>query len=309
MTRSDAIGLAWSAKIVVAGPHAILFEPVFAGLSEVVSLFEDPDDHDNENAVWFVEGLFAAAPPRAELAARIALVAQAAGLAEPALTIARVPSKDWLTENVASFKPLTAGRYYVHGDHVPGPYPPGKVRLRVNAATAFGSGEHASTYGCLLALDGLARRRATATILAGSGRMAALDMGCGSGILALAMAMTWPVSVLAADIDPEAVRVTRFNGHANGASARLRAVLADGCGAASIRRNGPYGLITANILARPLRHMARDLSRLLAPGGHLILAGLLQRQEPMVLTAYRSQGLRLARRIALKPWSILVMRR
>jgi len=300
--------LAWSARIIVDGPHAPLFEPAFDGLSGVVSLYEDPGQRDREDAQWWVEGLFADPPPRSELAARLALIAGAAGLVEPELIVARIPSKDWLKDNVASFKPLTAGRYYVHGDHVRGPFPAGKVRLCVNAATAFGSGEHASTYGCLLALDVLARRRTTMRTLHANGRPAALDMGCGSGILALAMARTWPVDVLAADIDPEAVRVTAFNARINGV-AGLQAVLADGCQSAAVRDNGPYGLITANILARPLCAMARDLARLLAPGGHLILAGLLQRQEAMVLAAYRSQGLRLHRRFALRPWSTLMLHR
>jgi len=309
MSIAQSIGVAWSAKVVTDVESAPVFEAAFEGLSDVVSMYEDPDAKDQDGAPWWVEGLFAEAPPKAEIAARLALIAQSSGLPEPELIIARIPSKDWLTENVASFKPLTAGRYYVHGDHIPGPYPAGKVRLCVNAATAFGSGEHASTYGCLQALDRLARRHAVGARLARSGKPAALDMGCGSGILALAMAKTWPVQVLAADIDPEAVRVTRYNTHLNGLSSRVRALLTDGCAAADVRRHGPYALITANILARPLCHMARDLACLVAPGGHLILAGLLQRQEAMVLAAYRAQGLRLVHRIVRKPWSILVLRR
>ncbi len=306
---SDTIGLAWSAKVMVAVDQAPVFEQAFEGLSEVVSLYEDPAAKDQDNAPWWVEGLFAEAPPRAEIAARLAVIAQAAGVPEPPLTITRIPSKDWLKENVASFKPLTAGRFYVHGDHVREGFPPGKTRLCVNAATAFGSGEHASTYGCLLALDRLMRKRAVRAHLARAGRFAALDMGAGSGILALAMAKSWSVHVLAADIDPECVRVTRYNAHVNGVTSRVQALLTDGCSSANVRRNGPYAIITANILARPLRHMSRDLSRLLAPRGTLILAGLLQRQEAMVLTAYRAQGLRLCHRIVRKPWSILVLQR
>jgi ribosomal protein L11 methyltransferase len=309
MSAKPAIGVAWSAKVRVTGPDALTFEPAFEGLSEVVSMYEDPAFHDQDDAPWWVEGLFAEAPPRAEIAARLALIAHAEGLPEPELVIARIPSKDWLKENVASFKPLTAGRYYVHGDHIRGPFPAGKKRLQVNAATAFGSGEHASTYGCLLALDALARKHAVAAHLATLGEPALLDMGCGSGILALAMAKTWPGRVLAADIDPEAVRVTHFNAQANGLAARLTALVTDGCGARDVRQHGPYGIITANILARPLRAMSRDLSRLLAPGGYLIMAGLLTKQESMVLTAYRSQGLHLVQRFRRLPWSTLVLKR
>jgi ribosomal protein L11 methyltransferase len=160
-----------------------------------------------------------------------------------------------------------------------------------------------------MAIDWLARRRSTGALLSQSGCPAALDMGCGTGILALALAKTWPVHVLAADIDPEAVRVTDFNVHVNGMASRVRAALTDGCAARDVRHGGPYGVITANILARPLRAMSRDLSRLLAPGGSLILSGLLKRQEPLVLSAYRSQGLRLVRRFARAPWSTLLLRR
>ncbi len=298
---------AWSAKIVVPAGTEMAFEPVFAGLTDVVSLYEVEESADGVSLIWAVEGMFDEPPPRAEIAARVALAAGAAGVAEPVLEIAPVAAKDWLTESVASFPPLQAGRFYIHGDHVRGPFPAGALRLRINAATAFGSGEHASTYGCLLALDSLGKRAGTRAALVRSGRPAALDMGCGSGILALAMARQWHVPVLAADIDPEAVRVTRINALANGLAGEVQTLLSDGTGDATIRRGGPYAVITANILARPLRAMSRDLAGLLAPGGHLILAGLLQRQEAMVLTAYRAQGLRLVRRISRRPWSILVL--
>jgi ribosomal protein L11 methyltransferase len=298
--------LAWSAKIVVPAAALPAFEPVFTNLTDVVSLFEVSESAEGVSLTWAVEGLFAGPPPQAEIAARVALAAQAAGMAEPALEIGPVAAKDWLTETVTSFPPLSAGRFYIHGDHVPPPYPAGKLRLRINAATAFGSGEHASTYGCLQALDGLARRKGVARAVGARGT---LDMGCGSGILALAMAKAWRRPVLAADIDPEAVRVTRANAAANGVGSEITAILSDGTGDRHIRRSAPYAVITANILARPLRAMSQALTALLAPGGSLILAGLLQRQEAMVLTAYRAQGLRLERRIVRRPWSILVLRK
>jgi ribosomal protein L11 methyltransferase len=218
-----------------------------------------------------------------------------------------VPARAWLTENVASFAPFFAGRYFIHGNHVPGPFPAGAWRLTINAATAFGSGEHASTFGCLLSLDGLARRAAVRRKVWTFG---ALDVGCGTGILALAMARCWPMArcVIAADIDPESVRVARFNSAVNGLR-QVRAVLSDGPANRVIGWHRRYAVITANILARPLRAMSKDLSRRLAPGGRLVLAGLLRRQESLVLTAYRAQGLRLEQRILRPPWSILVLRR
>jgi len=298
-----AFGTAWSAKVIVAMDHMEAFERVFESLAGVVSLYEHDDS--GKPILWAVEGMFDVAPPRAELDARVALTAGALGIPVPDLIVTRVPAKDWLTETIASFPPLRAGRFYIHGDHVKGPFPAGAVRLTINAATAFGSGQHASTMGCLLALDRILPRAAGL----GARGIVGLDMGCGSGILGMAAAKTLRTPVLCADIDPEAVRVTRYNAHRNGIADIIPAVMSDGCGDRAIRRRAPYRFITANILARPLVHMARDLSRLLAPGGHLILAGFIRRDEQLVLTAYRSQGLKFVCRFRLAPWTTLVLKK
>jgi len=295
MQDSPDIGSAWSAKVTVRTEHADAFEQAFSGLAGVVSMYEaNPDGF-----TWAVEGFFDAAPPRAELAERIALAATALGIAEPALEVEKVPEKDWLNESATAFPPLRAGRFYIHGDHIQGPFPPGAVRILVNAATAFGSGHHASTLGCLLALDDLSRRRRSID--------RALDMGAGTAILAIGMAKTWLAPVVAADIDPVAVKVSRYNGRRNGVAPLVRAVLSEGCGQREVIRNGPYDVITANILARPLAAMSRDLARLVAPGGTLILAGFLRHHEQMVLSPYRAHGLRLVRRYRLAPWTTLVL--
>ena len=300
---SDEIGSAWSARVIVAADHMAAFERAFEKVAGVVSLYEF--DENAKPVLWAVEGMFDAAPPRAELAARVALAASALGIVAPELVIAKVPAKDWLTETVASFPPLRAGRYYIHGDHIKGPFPSGAVRLTVNAATAFGSGQHASTLGCLLALDGLFRRARPLK----RRRIGGLDMGCGTGILGMAAAKARHTRVLCADIDPEAVRVTRYNARKNGLGSLIAAVMSDGCGDRNVRRHAPYQFITANILARPLNRMAAALSALLAPGGHVILAGFIRRDEAMVLTAYRQQGLKLVRRFRIAPWTTLVLRK
>jgi ribosomal protein L11 methyltransferase len=286
-------GASWSAKVVVAETQTAAFEQAFSDLAPVVSLYEQPD-----GIMWAVEGLFPEPPSHALLAARVALAAQALGVAEPSLTITLVPQTDWLSASVASFPPIRAGRFFIHGDHVKGPFPPGAIRLCVNAATAFGSGEHETTRGCLLALDDLRR--------AGQPCTRALDMGCGTGILAMAIAKVWQKPVLAADIDPEAVRVAHANAQQNGVAGMVTAVLSEGAGHRSVRRCGPYDIVTANILARPLVQMARDLSRLVAPRGRLILSGLLRRHETMIVSAYRQQGLKLLRRYRLGNWSTLL---
>ncbi len=298
-----AFGNAWSAKVIVAIEHMDAFERVFESLAGVVSLYEVDDS--KKPVLWAVEGMFDVSPPRAELSARVALAASALGIAVPELVVAKVPAKDWLTETIASFPPIRAGRYYIHGDHVKGPFPASAIRLTINAATAFGSGQHASTMGCLLALDAMFRADKSAKKRGIGG----LDMGCGSGILGMAAAKTRKTRVLCADIDPEAVRVTRYNARKNSLTRFIPALMSDGCGDRAIRRHAPYRFITANILARPLNNMARDLSRLLTPGGHLILAGFIRRDEAFVLNAYRAQGLKLVRRFRLAPWTTLVLKK
>jgi len=299
----NAFGSAWSARVIVAAEHTEVFERAFEGMAGVVSLYEV--DENTKPILWAVEGMFDAAPPRADLAARVALAATALGVPTPELIVAKVPAKDWLTETVASFPPLHAGRYYIHGDHIKGPFPTGAVRLRINAATAFGSGQHASTMGCLLALNGIFRREGQLN----HRRVVGLDMGCGTGILGMAAAKTRRVRVLCADIDPEAVRVTRYNARRNGITDLTPALMSDGCGDRNIRRHAPYRFITANILARPLVQMAAELSGLLAPGGHMVLAGFIRRDEAMVLNAYRAQGLKLECHYRIAPWTTLVLRK
>jgi len=304
VTNSNDIGNAWRAKVIVARAHMDVFERVFENFAGVVSLYEW--DENANPVLWAVEGMFETAPPRAELTARVALTAASLGIPAPELEIAKVPAKDWLTETVASFPPLRAGRFYIHGDHVTGPFPAGAVRLKINAATAFGSGQHASTMGCLLALDELFKR----TLKRRGGRgLIGLDMGCGTGILGMAAAKTRRAPVLCADIDPEAVRVTRYNARRNGLSQLLPALMSDGVGDRAIAARAPYGFITANILARPLMVLSAGLSALLAPGGYLILAGFIRKDEAMVLNAYRMHGLRLVKRFRIAPWTTLVLRK
>jgi ribosomal protein L11 methyltransferase len=304
---SNEIGVSWRAFIVVPAAYLEVFAPLFAGLGAVESLFECGEPKPGV-MMWRVEGLFSGPPDGQDLAARAAILAASVGLPEPELIVEKVPATDWLTANVAAFPPIRAGRFFVHGDHVIGPFPSGALRLKVNAATAFGTGEHGSTRGCLLALDAL-RKAKSAVLRGGRRKTAVLDMGCGTGILAIAAAKAWNCKVLAADIDPEAVRVTRFNARSNGVFGLVRARLCDGPDTIWITQSAPFAVITANILARPLVSMAKPLSRLLMPGGTIILSGLLEGQESMVGNAYHTQGLRLVQRYRLTPWSTLVMKR
>lgn len=247
---------------------------------------------------WRVEGFAAAPPERGLLEAILALAWTGREGAPPALALERLPERDWLAENQASFPPLRAGRYFIRASHWRGRTPAGAIPLIIDAATAFGSGEHATTRGCLLALDALARR---------GRRGAVLDIGTGTGILAMAAAKTWRRRVVARDIDAEAVRVAARNAAVNGVGALVD--LRRSAGYRGLGRAGCFDLVFANILARPLMLMAGDLARALAPGGVAVLSGLLARQERAVVAAHRARHLRLLRRIRLAGWHTLVLAR
>jgi ribosomal protein L11 methyltransferase len=247
---------------------------------------------------WRIEA-YAALPPDPDAVA-LALRQAAEGDALPPHHIAPLPVVDWLAENRRDFPPLEFGRFFIHGSHVSDKVPAGRLGLLIDAATAFGTGEHATTRLCLLALQDLARRQRVRR---------PLDVGCGSGILALSMALLWHVKVLGSDVDPESVRVARENAAINRLTRLVHIVGGNGYRAPAIRRAAPFDLIVANILARPLCHLAPDLARHLAPGGVAILSGLLTDQESQVLAAHRVQGLVLAGRRRSQSWSALVLRR
>lgn len=245
-----------------------------------------------------VEVYLVARPDPAEVTALLAAAAAAAGQLPPAVALEPVPPVDWVAESQKALPPVRAGRFFVFGSHVTGPPPPGTIPIRIDAGQAFGTGHHESSQGCLIALSELARR--------GRPRRS-LDLGCGSGVLAIAMAKLWAVPVIACDLDPIAVRVARANARLNGVGGRLRVVQGDGFHRLPVLAGRPYDLIAANILAGPLCRMAAALRRSLAPGGIAILAGLLRNQERAVLARYRAQGMRPVRQIRLGEWVTLVL--
>ena len=223
----------------------------------------------------------------------------------PALRLEPVPRTDWVTASLDQQPPVRAARYFIYGSHVKDAPPAGSVALRVDAGTAFGAGRHETTRGCLLALDRIARGRTCRN---------ALDIGCGTGVLAMAMAKTFRVRtfglpVLASDIDPVAVAVARGNVRINGLARHVEVVCADGMRHRRIGARAPFDLVTANILAGPLVRLAPMLRTRVAGGGVVILSGLLGDQEPMVLATYRDQGFDLRHRLDLKGWRTLVLTR
>ncbi len=226
--------------------------------------------------------------------------AAAVGASPPKTYIHRLAPRDWAAENLTLFPPLRIGRYFICPTHYRGAVPPGSVSLRLNPGAAFGSGEHASTSGCLRALDWLARRRRFHK---------ALDLGCGSGILAMAMAATWRIGVVAADLDQRAVMVARDNARLNQMTRLVGAVQSNGYRSSAVRRGAPYDLIVCNILANSLKAMAKDLGRHLSKNGAAVLSGFYARDAAAVLAAHRAQGLRLMRRFDQDGWRTLALMR
>jgi ribosomal protein L11 methyltransferase len=284
----------WRLLAQVRGADAA--NAVFALLddnADAVSAFEIAPEE------WRVEAYRQSRLPNAELEVHLALAAAAAGgtLAEFGEEI--LPARDWLAENQLSFPPLRVGRFFVYGSHYDGKVPSGAIGIAVDAATAFGTGEHPSTRGCLLALERLARRRRFHR---------PLDIGTGTGILSIAAAKLLHCNVLAGDIDARAVCVARHNAARNGVGGLVQSRTAPGYRDRLIGKSR-YDLVLSNILARPLAVMAADLARLLAPGGHAVLSGLLRRQEPIVLAPHRGCGIVLDHRLVIDGWSTLVMRR
>jgi len=219
----------------------------------------------------------------------------------PEITRSLVPVGGWLARTKAAFPEQRIGnRFVVRGTHIVAPAIPGRITLTLDAGLAFGTGEHNSTRGCLVALERIAKYHHPARIL---------DLGTGSGILAIAAAKRMHRAVLASDIDARAARVTRANAKLNGVAPLIHAIRADGWMDKRIKRGAPYDLVFANILARPLCAMAHQLGDSLAPGGVAILAGLLNTQVNWVLSAHRRAGLVLERRLVDGAWSILTLRK
>jgi ribosomal protein L11 methyltransferase len=290
-----------------------------------VALFERPDGG------WTVQAHFDAAPDES---LRDLIETVAGAEAARALHLESLQKQDWVAASLADLKPVRAGRFMVHGRHDRARVSPNAIGIEIEAALAFGTGHHGTTRGCLLALEALvkqqrrckrgrassspppyreagARRQARARRRAfkQDGRKRILDVGTGTGVLAIAAAKALRSGVLASDIDIAAIRVACANAQANRVGPFVVFVHAPGVDRRHFRTRGPYDLIFANILLGPLKALARPIGRLLARRGRVILSGLLEAQANAALSAYRAQGLRLERRITLEGWTTLVLAR
>jgi ribosomal protein L11 methyltransferase len=285
----------WQIRILAHRDCVPAIDEAFSDIALATLDFEVREDEPE----WCIDIITDVLPEKAEIDAKLELISYAVGIKISRYECKELEPKDWVSEVERSFPPITIGRFYVYGSHVKSSPPPAKLALKVNAGIAFGSGEHATTSSCLLALDILARKHKF---------LNPLDMGCGSGILAIAMAKLWRVPVTGIDVDPVSVKVSRENAKHNKISEFTIFEQGNGYNAPLVKYNAPYDLIVANILARPLVKMAPSLARNLDKGGYAVLSGLLVRQEKMVLSAHRAQGLKLVFRICREGWSTLVLR-
>lgn len=253
---------------------------------------KEAEDGDN----WTVTLTTKGAPDKEALLARVRTVVKGKTL----IRVEKMPQKDWLQHVHDNFPPVKTKRFFVHGSHFKKSPPKGLIPLQIDAATAFGSGEHETTKGCLMALEWLAKEKV--------GFNNVLDMGCGSGILAIGAKKLWPkAQITAVDIDPECIVVTKR--HAKMNSVKLAGAAGDGYRTKLCREEAPYDLICANILAGPLVDMAPSLQKALKKGGICVLSGLLARQEELVSFAHLKQGLKHMKTIPVGNWRTLVFRK
>jgi ribosomal protein L11 methyltransferase len=271
---------------LLADAAASMLEDLPAAPALAVSLI------DRGEPGWEVEAHYAAKAA----ASRAAAALQNLAIAAHAIAVSPLPDIDWVERSLEGLPPVTAGRFFIHGSHHLSIPPPAATAIVIDAATAFGTGHHATTRGCLLALDCVLRRESPRH---------ALDIGCGTGVLAIAFARATRRPALAIDIDPEAVRVTRDNARRNGVGGRVRLLDVSRSGSAVI--TGSYDFVFANLLASPLLRLAPEIARLTARGGTAVLSGLYGGQDRRVEAIYRLAGFRMSFRLSMEDWTTLVL--
>ena len=282
-------------SITVEEPLVPLFEQVLMAVCETVGIFEA----DDEQKYWRIEGVKDIGRKEEELENALTLARLVTGC-DAELHRTPTEAEGWLARTYEAFPQQDVGkRFAIRGTHLHGAPDNSRLTITLDAGIAFGSGEHGSTRGCLRALEMVAYRNPQKI----------LDMGCGSGILAMAAAKLLHRPVLAVDIEPWSVRVAKFNARLNGQGNMLDCRFGNGWNTSTVRAKAPYDLVFANILARPLCRMAQSLALNLAQDGTAILAGLLYSQARMVMAAHRRQGLVLERMLREGDWATLIIRK
>jgi ribosomal protein L11 methyltransferase len=255
-----------------------------------VAAFEGPTGR------WDITVHFAEAPDEGSIREFVRLAAGEE--AAQAVQFDTVEARDWVKATLGALVPVHAGRFIVHGQHDRAKVAPNKLGIEIEAALAFGTGHHGTTRGCLLLLG---------EVLKAFQPRRVLDLGTGTGVLAIAAAKALQGKVLASDIDALSVKVAADNARQNGVGPLVEVAWGNGFSVPLLRQRRPFDLVLANILANPLRQMATPMSRHLAPGARVILSGLLSPQAPSVIAAYRARGLILERQIRIEGWSSLLL--
>ena len=284
---SFAIGAEHAAKRVVDVLNEVFFEGEAA-----IAAFERPDGS------WDVTMNFADPPDRMLLREFVTSAADAE--VANGIVFDTVEAKDWVKASLEDLVPVPAGRFVVHGQHDRKRIAPNKLGIEIEAALAFGTGHHGTTRGCLLLLDHVLKTWRPRRVL---------DLGTGTGVLAIAAAKALHERILASDIDPLSVTVARENARLNETGHLVQMIHATGFAAPQFAQRGPFDLVLANILANPLRQLATPMARHLAPSALVILSGLLTHQAPAVIAAYRARGLVPLRHLRIEGWSSLLLRR
>ncbi len=261
---------------------------------------EESPDFDPSRTDWSVEAYFDTEPDFAALKNKLGAVTSPTLLDQ--LSLAPIPSENWVALSQAALPPVSAGRFIIHGSHDRRRVGRRPFAIEIDAGEAFGTAHHATTLGCLLALDRLTRQRRSFNTI--------LDLGCGSAILAIAAAKALPrARITASDIDPQAVVVAQRNTKANGAAARIELFAAAGLTTGALATSRRFDLIFANILAAPLIELAAGLGRAIKPAGIAIISGLLNSQAREVIANYNAAGFNVLKHDRLGEWSTLVLQK
>lgn len=279
------------------------FVQFFESLTESIVYFEAEETNhidSEDNDLWQIEAYFNHSSEIDLLQKEIIKIAKTYSITPPILSEEKIDNRDWVSEVQKTFVPINAGKFFIHGSNYSEQLPEGKINIKIDAGSAFGTGEHETTSNCLQALSELADQQCKF--------INCLDMGCGSGILAIAIAKLWPNQITAVDIDEQAILVARENFHINKVGF-ITSEQSNGYDSKLVHSNASYQLIVANILANPLIEMAGDSYKNLQVGGIIILSGFLKDQMKKVIEAHENQGFVLVSEVTKKDWPALIMKK